>query len=235
MRNTTSRESKLSPAVLAAYGVASGDLLMPMDTAREACHAEQAPVRNQRGNWRTTFTCRGPLLDAVAPDTARSNTSPRPRQSSTSSATGTGARRPHRLSWDGWRDAPSAFVCPCRSIRTPAPDRGASAPATLPPILPVPMRFRRRIGAAPAIGTGAAELAAVSRARVFVRLVRGVRASAPVGGGATVATLSGHHSTAFIKVSRARSVSSLRSTAESDGLAAPRALFNIATYLALAR
>jgi len=41
-------------------GLTASIYMIPMDTAREACHAEQAPVRNQRGNWGTGARCRRP-------------------------------------------------------------------------------------------------------------------------------------------------------------------------------
>ena len=50
-----------------------------------------------------------------------------------------------------------------------------------------------RVGTAPPIGTRPAEFAAVSGARVFVCTMRGVRAPATVGGGTTVAAVTGCH------------------------------------------
>jgi len=78
----------------------------------EAALPRQLEAACDRSTWVTAFA--GQCCDVL--DTAPSSTSPRPRPSSTSCATGTVGCRPRRPSWDGSRDASSAFVRPRRRI-----------------------------------------------------------------------------------------------------------------------
>lgn len=158
---------------------------------------------------RTLTACRDAKpLGFVVDDTAPSSTSPRPRPSSTSSATGTVAHRPHRLSWDGSHGAPSAFVRSRRRIRPPAPRTHSRTTDTSarPARADVCGLASRSSSAHSRAGT--TELAAVSGARVFVRPVRGVGAPTAVRGRATVATLGGQLSATSFTVSRRAGVAS---------------------------